>query len=207
MLVIIFVVLTLLILFHDLYFSRNKIKKLILENLSLKQDLEDKDSELIKLEKIDPLTDILNRNRLDIELQGELARIKRSHKHMGIIMVGIDNLKTVNDTISHSIGDYLLKDVSTLLKNSIRKTDILGRWWGDKFLIIDIDMEKKNLKELAEKLRKVLEEHKFVRVGYITASFGITISEENDDELTIIERVNKALASAKKNGKNIVVVK
>lgn len=207
MLTIIFVVLTLLILFHDLYFSRNKIKKLILENLSLKQDLEDKDSELIKLEKIDPLTDILNRNRLDIELQGEFARIKRSHKHMGIIMVGIDNLKTVNDTISHSIGDYLLKDVSTLLKNSIRKTDILGRWWGDKFLIIDSDMEKKNLKELAEKLRKVLEEHKFVRVGYITASFGITISEENDDELTIIERVNKALASAKKNGKNIVVVK
>lgn len=206
LLTFIFVVLTLIILFHDFYFSRNKINKLILENLSLKQDLKDKDAELIKLEKLDPLTDILNRNRLDIELQREFARIKRSHKHMGIIMLGIDNLKTINKSISHSVGDYLLKDISSLLKKTMRKTDILGRWWGDKFLIIDSDMQEKNLLDLAEKLRKVIEEHKFIRVGYITASFGITISEENDDELTIIERVNKALTGAKRKGKNRVIV-
>lgn len=196
-----------LLLYHNLIYLRRKTNTLSLENLALKHELANTKEELIRLERIDPLTDILNRNRLDIELQMELARIKRSHKQMGVILIGVDNLKSINKTISHSIGDYLLKEFSELLKKSIRKTDIFGRWWGDKFLIICMDTEIKTLKNIAEKLRKIIENNEFVRVGHITASFGLTISENIDDELSIINRADTALASAKNKGKNRVSIK
>ncbi|QEN04508.1 GGDEF domain-containing protein [Thiospirochaeta perfilievii] len=195
-----------IILYHDLFLQNRKINRLSLDKSRLEQELKDKNEELIKVENIDPLTDILNRNRLDIELQMEFARSRRSKKTIGISLIGIDNLKEVNEKLSHSIGDYLLKEIATLIKSKIRSVDLFGRWWGDKFLIIYSDIELDDLKNHTEKLKNEIEEYNFVRVGSITTSFGLTLSKESDDEVVIIERAEKALKIAKKKGKNYIEI-
>ncbi|MFA7555102.1 MAG: diguanylate cyclase [Spongiibacteraceae bacterium] len=168
------------------------------------QKLQDYNAQLEELSATDKLTGVYNRHKLDDTFISELIRFKRYLAPLSIIIMDIDFFKSVNDTYGHQVGDEVLKDVAHLSKNSLRPSDILGRWGGEEFLIICPETDLESTYILAEKLRSILESHEFVNVGNITASFGVTTATIGASSDDLIAQADDALYKAKSKGRNRV---
>lgn len=192
---IIFLVIFTTTIFGGLIFYQRKLKIL---NKKLK-----------KLYLTDKLTGLYNRFKIDKELSLQKDNIDRNDSYScGLILIDIDYFKSINDTLGHLVGDCILKDISKLLKNNLRKTDIIGRWGGEEFLIILPFTSKDIAKKIAENLRALIEENNF---SYkmnrkITISIGVTeFSKSKSVEDTLL-LVDNLLYKAKENGRNRVEV-
>lgn len=181
------------------------------QNLALKQmneDLEIKVAERTKaLEKLsitDQLTGMYNRLKLDQEFERELNRGNRYGTPFSIILLDLDKFKSVNDTFGHQAGDQTLKETANILLGYGRKTDIIGRWGGEEFLIICPENDLAGAMDLAEIFRNMIETHNFSGIGQMTSSFGVTTYREGDKIQTMMERVDAALYQAKNKGRNCV---
>ena len=190
---IIFLVIFTTTIFGGLIFYQRKLKIL---NKKLK-----------KLYLTDKLTGLYNRFKIDKELSSQKDNIDRNDSYScGLILIDIDYFKSINDTLGHLVGDCILKDISKLLKNNLRKTDIIGRWGGEEFLIILPFTSKDIAKKVAENLRVLIEENNF---SYkmnrkITISIGVTeFSKSKSVEDTLL-LVDNLLYKAKENGRNRV---
>lgn len=156
----------------------------------------------------DSLTGIYNR-RYFFEFAGkELLKSKRNKKKLVLMMADIDYFKSVNDKKGHVMGDKVLKEVSEILKKTLRGTDVLARYGGEEFIVLLPETEEKEALHVAERIRSDVE-NKNIKNLNLTLSFGLTIyngnSEiENIDEL--IEESDKALYIAKSKGRNRVEV-
>ncbi|MCW8931514.1 MAG: diguanylate cyclase [Gammaproteobacteria bacterium] len=158
-----------------------------------------------ELSVTDTLTKLYNRLRLDQKLTEEFYHTRRYHHPLSIIMLDVDHFKEVNDTYGHQVGDFVLIGIADLIRKGIRKTDFVGRWGGEEFLIICPETPAQGAKELAETLRKKLEQRTFDQVGQKTCSFGVaTLNDEESVEL-LLSRADKALYTAKESGRNRVV--
>ena len=160
--------------------------------------------ELEKLSQIDKLTGIYNRLKLDESLHIEIERSKRYSTDVSVIIIDLDNFKSINDTYGHLQGDKALVKTTEILKINIRKTDILGRWGGEEFMLICPNTDKKSAITLAQKLRSALENYPFENIGKQSASFGVTQFKKDEDIESFIYRADEALFSAKRNGRNRV---
>ena len=89
-------------------------------------------------------------------------------------------LKKVNDTYGHTAGDRVLICLSRLLQDNVRKTDTLGRWGGEEFLLICPDIDEQSILLLAEKLRIRIEEYSFPGGLHCTVSFGAALFRKNE---------------------------
>jgi len=171
--------------------------------LKLLKKLSDKNEELEKLYVTDKLTGLDNRHKLDITLDYEESRYTRYNQSFGIILIDIDDFKYVNDTYGHLVGDRVLIEIASILKNNIRKIDILGRWGGEEFLIIVPQSNKKDLLELSKKLKDYIANNDFKLSKHITASFGLSLYEKNLH--TLLKNADDALYQVKRNGKNNIL--
>lgn len=168
--------------------------------LSLIEQLSSKNQELEKLYITDKLTDIYNRHKLDTELKHQEDIYQRYKQTFGVILLDIDDFKSVNDTYGHLIGDKVLVEIAELLQNNLRKTDIFGRWGGEEFLIIIPQSNKEHLLELATKLKNAIASHDFTPAGHITASFGVSLYKKDLEML--LKNADDALYKVKSSGKN-----
>lgn len=167
------------------------------------QDITDK--KLIeKISQTDQLTKVFNRLKLDEVLFEEITRNDRYNLDFSIILLDIDNFKSINDTFGHLIGDKVLIEIANILTKNIRKTDILGRWGGEEFLIICTNTDIKGVQKIAESLRQTIEKTDFQGVGNITASFGATQFYRHEQEEDMLKRADEALYLSKNNGRNQV---
>jgi len=157
--------------------------------------------ELITKAYYDTLTKIYSRQSFDYHLEKKLSHSKK----FSLIMFDIDHFKAVNDNYGHDVGDSVLKELTKLVSSHIREDDIFARWGGEEFMII-LNTNITVAERFANKLRKTIEEHHFKYVDTITCSFGISRYKENDDSVKILKRVDTMLYSAKKSGRNCVVV-
>ena len=190
---IIFLVIFTTTIFGGLIFYQRKLKIL--------------NKKLNELYLTDKLTGLYNRFKIDKELSSQKDNIDRNDSYScGLILIDIDYFKSINDTLGHLVGDCILKDISKLLKNNLRKTDIIGRWGGEEFLIILPFTSKDIAKKVAENLRALIEENNF---SYkmnrkITISIGVTeFSKSKSVEDTLL-LVDNLLYKAKENGRNRV---
>ncbi len=180
----------------------NKSKKLI-SFTSISQNVTHK--KLLEIaSKTDKLTQLFNRGKLDEYLEDEYNKYQRHKSTFSVIMIDIDNFKSVNDTYGHHIGDLVLIEIANILKNQTRKIDTVGRWGGEEFLIVCLETTKNGAILLAEKLRKRVENFTFNVVKRRTISLGVAEIEDNDTIATLLERADRNLYKAKKNGKNKV---
>lgn len=183
--------------------------KIIKANRLLKQarnDIEEKNKELERLVITDKLTNLYNRRKLDELLQTEIYRSERFEHTFGIAILDIDHFKKVNDTYGHLVGDRVLIEISNILKKYLRKTDFVGRFGGEEFIIICPESEKEGITKLMEDFRLHIENHHFEKVGKKTASFGITLFKKGDTIESLIKRADIALYKAKNNGRNRIWV-
>ncbi len=184
-------------------------RKIIKTNNLLKEaqkDIKIKNKELEKLAITDKLTNLYNRRKLDELLQNELNRCERFNHTFGIAILDIDYFKKVNDTFGHQVGDKVLIEISNILKKHIRKTDFVGRFGGEEFVIICPESQKDGIHNLIENIRIDIANYDFKNVGKVTASFGIAMLKENDSIEALLKRADVALYEAKNAGRNRVVV-
>lgn len=182
---------------NDLQKKNNQLEAEIAQRRVIQQ-------ELAHLATIDPLTSIPNRRKFDEVLSYELMRDERYHNGLSLILFDLDFFKKVNDKYGHKTGDNVLIEISRLITNSIRDADVLARWGGEEFALLLPETNMEITIQIAEKLRRDIAEHVFPEAGHITASFGVTQYLKGDDESSFIKRADRALYSAKGNGRNKV---
>ena len=128
------------------------------------------------------------------------------------MMLDIDGFKQINDRYGHSEGDKILKKVSREIEKqaegTVGRSNYLGRWGGEEFLYIFPSKNIKATKRIGEKIRKTMEQwyrsKKPIINMPVTVSIGITLLRENDNCLSIINRSDKAMYTAKHKGGNKV---
>ncbi|MDM5264729.1 diguanylate cyclase [Sulfurovum sp. XTW-4] len=162
-------------------------------------------SKINEIATYDSLTGAYNRNTMSELLEYELERMERKHKPLSILYIDIDDFKSVNDKYGHEKGDFVLKEVVDLMIQKLRKSDRLGRWGGEEFLVMLPETDEEEAVLVAEKLREVISMGDYQIAREVTCSFGVAthIDEENLDSM--IARADRYLYKAKKEGKNRVV--
>ncbi|DAB36985.1 MAG TPA: diguanylate cyclase [Sulfurospirillum cavolei] len=162
--------------------------------------------EVERLSEIDKLTGIYNRRKLDEYMESELNRAKRYHQPLSFMILDIDHFKNINDTYGHPVGDSTLQTLAKILTDNLRKSDILGRYGGEEFLIICPETDNNQTALLAEKLRACVENTLFNDIKNMTISIGVAEFEGENTVKELFSRADKALYQAKHNGRNRVVV-
>jgi two-component system cell cycle response regulator len=157
----------------------------------------------------DSLTRVWNRSSILENLAGELARADREPRPLGVVLVDLDDFKTVNDTHGHYAGDIVLQEAAKRMRGSIRKYDSIGRYGGEEFLILLPGCDELTTFAQAERLRTYLADEKIVVPTAsiaLTASFGCTSAPPNSriSADTLIRKADDALYLAKRRGRNRV---
>ena len=153
----------------------------------------------------DALTQIANRHKFNVVMDILMHRAQRYDLPLSIIFFDIDDFKALNDKLGHETGDEILVELSALINGLIRSSDLLARWGGEEFIIVLPETNHAQAMALAEKLRLIIETHTFVITAKLTCSFGVTQLKKDDDETSLLKRVDTALYSAKESGKNRVI--
>jgi len=161
---------------------------------------------LEELASTDPLTSLFNRRKLNEFLEQEISRAKRYKTDFSVIMIDIDHFKNINDTYGHQEGDRVLKALGMRVKDTIRESDILARWGGEEFMILAVNTDLPNAQIVAEKIRTDIEIQHVADIVEFTVSVGVTQFKDSDDVASLVDRVDKALYQAKKEGRNRVKV-
>ena len=163
-----------------------------------------------KLSLHDSLTGLANRNLMNLELAGNMARSSRTKKPFALIMLDLDHFKQYNDTYGHAAGDRLLVEVAGIAIKHSRETDLVVRFGGEEFLIVLPETGSSTATAIAERLRKEVMETGFYPeegkpAAHITVSLGIAAWRQDItgvDEL--IKLSDEALYRAKERGRNRV---
>lgn len=169
-------------------------------------DISDTMKEKLQLEQEaikDRLTDAYNRIYFDKNINNIISSHKNKKLKTGVIFFDIDFFKKINDTYGHDKGDEVLKDIVKIVKLHIRKDDKLIRWGGEEFIILVPVRNIQELFNIAQNLRKSIQDYKFSVPEIITCSFGLAILEEDIKEA--IKKADENLYKAKNSGRNRVI--
>ncbi len=157
----------------------------------------------------DPLTGLWNRRFVEEGLETIAASILRRGTILGVLMCDVDHFKQINDNYGHDIGDELLHQIAEILKNKVRKSDIVARFGGEEFLILLQDTKEGQAEVIAEKLREAIEKARFqTKAGTIRRTISIGVSEfpiDDEDIWQTVKFADVALYRAKEKGRNRVV--
>lgn len=153
----------------------------------------------------DPLTGIANRRGGEKHISSEISRAKREKRPLSCILMDIDRFKAVNDTYGHQAGDQLLRDVSALLRKTIRAYDILVRWGGEEFLLVLPGAGLDIARSLADRLRVAVETMDTHGIGRVTISAGAAEFQNDYDFASTLRTADRRLYQAKASGRNCIV--
>lgn len=179
---------------------------IIIHIIGLRQQVKQRTRELEKLSQTDMLTGLYNRLKTDDIMEQEAYRAKRYNVPLSLIVLDIDYFKRINDNFGHTTGDSVLVAFAGVLLDNVRRSDSVGRWGGEEFLIICPETNVESATALAEKLRLVIASHEFDTINNCTSSFGVTEVLPEDDVNKAFERADMALYKSKADGRNRVTV-
>jgi diguanylate cyclase (GGDEF)-like protein len=165
--------------------------------------------EIYRLTIIDGLTQCFNKRYLLEFLEREMARCSRHGRALSLAIFDIDHFKKINDGFGHLAGDYVLRELAASLKSRIRKEECFARYGGEEFALVLPETGHQNTVFLADKLRKIVEQHHFVFEGKriaVTFSAGVAdLEATHDSALAFIKTADGRLYEAKHRGRNQVV--
>jgi len=167
-------------------------------------DLQTANEKLTALASEDGLTGLKNRRIFQERLDQEVQRSLRYGAPLSLMLLDVDKFKQYNDTFGHPAGDQVLREVAKILQFSARQTDLVARYGGEEFVVIMINTDEANSTVLAERVRQCIENAPW-DLRQVTASIGVaTLGMAITNPATLIESADKALYSAKQNGRNQV---
>lgn len=165
---------------------------------------------LRKQSQTDQLTGLSSRHHFYETAKAILQRSEQERQDVGFILFDMDYFKSVNDKYGHLVGDWVLQKTAEVVKASCRQNDLAGRLGGEEFAIFLPACNLKKAEQLAEICRKAISKIDTSETGYrfdVSSSFGVTSTELSGyDLMDLIADADKAMYSAKKNGRNQIVV-
>jgi diguanylate cyclase (GGDEF)-like protein len=160
-----------------------------------------------QLAYLDGLTGIFNRRFFEMRIREELERAQRYNTNLAVVMLDIDYFKKLNDEFGHLLGDEVLRQVSTIFQQHLRKGDVVCRYGGEEFALLLPQTSGENAYEVAEKLRRTVETYHFPGVPRpVTISAGVAAFPacgKTRDE--VVSAADAALYHAKLSGRNRVI--
>lgn len=169
--------------------------------------LETKTMRLEQIAATDPLTGAANRARFEERLLAEQHRHDRAPEiPFSVLLFDVDRFKRINDTWGHAQGDIVLKEIVQQAHSQLRNIDTLARWGGEEFAVLLPQTDAKEACVVAEKIRLVVAQAEFGKVGRVTASFGVAACRLDESGAALLERADEALYRAKRKGRNRVEV-
>jgi diguanylate cyclase (GGDEF)-like protein len=155
----------------------------------------------------DGLTGTQNRRYFDDALREYLAEFRRIDKPVGLMVLDLDHFKTVNDNHGHDVGDQVLREVASCLKDMTRYHDVVARLGGEEFAIVAPNMDEDLLMKFAERIRKAISNLAIVAGNVrlkVTTSVGIAVWDRKETAEDFYRRADKMLYEAKRLGRNRV---
>lgn len=170
-------------------------------------------AEILKHATTDALTNLYNRGQFDKRIRQEIATAKRNNIPLCSMMIDVDFFKQVNDTYGHAIGDAVLKGLSKIIIEQVRENDTACRYGGEEFMVILPFTNLADAEIVAQRLRSAVEVTPFDISDFkikgksaldITISIGLGEYKYSEEVEEFLERVDKALYEAKRDGRNCV---
>lgn len=166
--------------------------------------------EVARLSVTDPLTGVFNRRRFMEAIENEFKAAARYGYSLGVIMLDVDDFKSINDTFGHQQGDAVLSELSRVIKEKTRSTDVWARYGGEEFVGLATHTPADGMHILAEKIRSAVEERRFpgLKGRRVTVSVGVGVfpADGVKDLQDLMKIADDNLYKAKGSGKNMVVV-
>jgi diguanylate cyclase (GGDEF)-like protein/PAS domain S-box-containing protein/putative nucleotidyltransferase with HDIG domain len=173
----------------------------------LLDELDKKNKELIELSITDGLTGLYNHRFIQERFEFEFKRVRRYGGNLSCMMIDIDHFKMLNDTYGHQCGDFVLRELSQLLRIHSREVDICGRYGGEEFLILT-NVALEYTMQYASKLHAAIDSHEFTfddKKLHVTVSIGLADFRPGmKDRHELIDRADLALYQAKEDGRNLI---
>lgn len=173
--------------------------------------IQELEAELARMRELvceDQLTGSLNRRGLAAVLERELARAARSGAPLCVVLLDLDDFKKLNDTHGHCAGDAALIHLVRVAKAALRKTDVVGRFGGEEFMIVLPDTPLADAMLTMTRVQSALRLQQFMHGGTgvpVAFSAGVALCRADEDQATVVARADAALYRAKRAGKNRVV--
>ncbi len=153
---------------------------------------------------LDGLTKVFNRRALDRYL-GSITQKEHLKHELHLLILDIDDFKSINDTYGHVVGDKILIFIANLLRNTLRDGDKVFRYGGEEFVIILNRITAKKCEEIAERILHTISTNTLLYKGdsvNVTISIGATKYIDGDNPESLIDRADRALYTSKAQGKN-----
>ncbi len=181
----------------------------VLESIGLQVAAALQNAHLYEMAMVDGLTGLFVRRYFDARIDEELERARRYKTGFSVVMIDVDDFKSLNDTHGHLVGDRVLRAVASLVKSNMRGVDTAARYGGEEIALILPRTEMLSAYNQAERIRTAIAEHRIATdngVISVTASFGIAAYPESGATSAedVVRRADRALYRAKKTGKNRV---
>lgn len=174
-------------------------------NEVLELRVRERTADLERLASSDSLTGLKNHQAILDATKEECERYRRYDHPLSLIMLDLDNFKSVNDELGHQAGDMLLKMVADVLNNSCRATDLIGRYGGEEFVVVCCETTLDEAVQLAERIRLNIESASEKQPKPVTASFGVAVAQPGVTAERLIGAADQALFDAKGGGRNRTV--
>jgi diguanylate cyclase len=172
------------------------------------RSIREKNRSLAERSRIDGLSGLLNRGHWEEVVANEFQRFCRTGHPVSLLMLDIDHFKEINDRHGHPAGDQVIRNAATLVRESLRGPDTVGRYGGEEFGILLPDTDAGGATVIAERIRERIESATLVREGDIRATVSIGVAEATVDLSDVgewIVRADRALYRAKALGRNRTV--
>jgi diguanylate cyclase (GGDEF)-like protein/PAS domain S-box-containing protein len=157
---------------------------------------------------IDTLTGLANRRYGELHLNALFNKNNPIDSHFGLILMDIDDFKSVNDLYGHEVGDRVLKMTANALRSAARAVDMIARWGGEEFIVTMLEVDEEGLRTAAERFRHIIaksglpQDDTFIRV---TVSGGAAIKQPGDTPAILLKKADDLLYQSKQSGKNIIL--
>ncbi|WP_213421182.1 GGDEF domain-containing protein [Bhargavaea massiliensis] len=158
---------------------------------------------MLRFAYIDALTGIANRHRIDNWLRKKVELGEQTGKLFSVLFFDLDHFKDINDIYGHKTGDDVLRQLAVVVQKELDHGDLFGRWGGEEFIILTDTGEPESFR-LAERLRRVVEDHDFGIAGRVTASFGLSVNRPGDTAESVVLRADERMYQSKQAGRNRV---
>ena len=154
----------------------------------------------------DHLTGLANRRRFERQLEREVGRVQRFEHPFSLLMLDLDNFKSLNDSFGHDTGDEAIRRIGKVLREGTRGIDLAARIGGEEFAVLLVETNKQGGYEVAERLRNAIKQIEIPQAGQITASFGVAeCPTDAQTAADILKVADIALYEAKRSGRDRVV--
>jgi diguanylate cyclase (GGDEF)-like protein len=164
--------------------------------------------ELYRTAIVDGLTQIYNRRYLSEFLEREMARAQRHGRPLALLLIDVDDFKTINDRFGHLGGDQVLREFASVVGPQMRRESCFARYGGEEFAVVLPETGAQGAQLAAERVRGIVEAHVFRVDGHeiaLTVSIGIaTLDTETEVPLELFRRADERLYEAKNAGRNCV---